>query len=148
MSSLFPENAIIKNGKLYALVNDTHSSCEFCDLAAECWQYWQGCNIQPCSCFGKDSTVFKLMPICIKREDKFTFGKFKGKFVSDVIESDPHYVKWASDNVEWFNLDSDLKDKLAKALKKVSKKRNSYMPFENCSEDGEIAGQDAFGSIF
>lgn len=147
MNTLFPENAIIRNGKLYALTDDQHGSCDFCDLASECWQYWQGENIQPCSCFGKDNVVFKLMDICIKREDKFTFGKHKGKFVSDVIESDPQYVNWALNNVEWFNLDDALRNKLSKALGKVSRKR-TYMPFENCSEDGEIAGQDAFGSIY
>lgn len=101
----------------------------------------------PCSCFGEDNAVFKLMNICIKREVKFTFGKHKDKFVSDVIESDPQYVKWALDNVEWLNLDDGLKNKLNKALCKVPQKR-TYMPFENCSEDGEIAGQDAFGSIY
>lgn len=147
MCGLFPENAIIRNSKLYALVDDPHGSCVFCDLASECWQYRQAENMQPCSCFGKDNAVFKLMDICIKREGKFTFGKHKGKFVSDVIKNDPQYVKWALDNVEWFNLDDDFKDKLSQALGKVQPKR-TYMPFENCSEDGEIAGQDVFGSIY
>lgn len=148
MSSVFPDNAIIMNGKLYAIVDNPHNSCEFCDLAKECWQSWQSVNKQPCACFGTDNTVFREMPVFIMREDKFTFGKHKGKFVSDVIESDPNYVKWALDNVEWFDLDNCLRDKLAETLKKVPNKGGIYLPFENCSEDGEIAGQDAFGSIY
>jgi hypothetical protein len=37
----------------------------------------------------------------------FTFGKYKGRRVRDIISVDPEYVSWASWNVEWFELDAE-----------------------------------------
>jgi hypothetical protein len=41
----------------------------------------------------------------------FTFGKYKGSKVDDIIWFDPLYVQWCVDNVKWFELnDSQQKD--------------------------------------
>ena len=37
----------------------------------------------------------------------FTFGKYKGSLVSDVIRKDPGYVKWCEANIYWFSLTED-----------------------------------------
>ena len=39
-----------------------------------------------------------------------TFGKYKGLKVTDVIDSNPEYIKWAFKNVPYFKLtDEELK---------------------------------------
>jgi hypothetical protein len=37
--------------------------------------------------------------------DKLTFGKYKGYTIEEVLESDPNYIEWAIDEIEWFELD-------------------------------------------
>ncbi|MCM1219655.1 MAG: hypothetical protein NC548_34680 [Lachnospiraceae bacterium] len=136
------------DGKMYELETDVHDSCEFCDLAKVCWQYWQGENAQPCICFGKDGVVFKLKQLIIKRDDKFTFGKFKGKTVLEVIETDPRYVAWAIKNVEWFDIDDELKERLKESMSKQRHSCNFSHSQSHWSEEVYLAGQDAFGSIY
>ena len=33
---------------------------------------------------------------------KFFFGKYKGKFIKDIIVSDTQYITWTMKNVNWF----------------------------------------------
>lgn len=35
-----------------------------------------------------------------------TIGKHKGETLEDVINSDPGWVRWASHEIAWFNLDN------------------------------------------
>jgi uncharacterized protein (DUF3820 family) len=42
----------------------------------------------------------------------FTFGKYKGLKVTDLIDSNPEYVKWASKNVPYFKLTNEEFKKL------------------------------------
>ncbi len=37
----------------------------------------------------------------------FTFGKFKGDELQDVIESDPEYISWVMENVPDFTLSNE-----------------------------------------
>ena len=34
----------------------------------------------------------------------FTFGKYKGRPIDDILRHDPGYVAWCIDNIEWFKL--------------------------------------------
>lgn len=38
----------------------------------------------------------------ITRDYVFTFGKHKGDKLEDMLESDPGYLDWCLDNVDWF----------------------------------------------
>jgi uncharacterized protein (DUF3820 family) len=40
-------------------------------------------------------------PDMLGYDDEFTFGKHKGKVVSDVIEQDPEYLLWLIENTAW-----------------------------------------------
>lgn len=40
----------------------------------------------------------------------FTFRKYRGKSISEVIEANPQYLKWAIENVAKFSLDEDALD--------------------------------------
>lgn len=44
----------------------------------------------------------------LKPTDAFTFGKYKGRLIKEVIEQDPSYVVWAADNVKGFNLSPQM----------------------------------------
>lgn len=42
------------------------------------------------------------------KHDVLTFGKHKGETVGEVLQTDPKYLKWAFDNVDWFNLEDEV----------------------------------------
>ena len=42
------------------------------------------------------------MKLCLK--DKIPFGKHKGKTIKEIIKSDPQYLYWVCENIEWFAL--------------------------------------------
>ena len=151
MNTMFPANGIIINGELYSLVENPYDSCQGCELCEPCWREWQGYDMRPCNYFGVENVMFVKASIPIGENSIFTFGKFKGKTISEVIDSDPRYVAWVVKNVKWFNLDDELKDKLRNKLQESINRRSCMRhnyPFTEWSEDGEIAGQDAFGSIY
>lgn len=37
----------------------------------------------------------------------FTFGKYKGEKLIDVLDTDARYVKWCLDNIPWLDADGD-----------------------------------------
>lgn len=46
----------------------------------------------------------------ITRQYVFNFGKYKGYDILEVIEDDPQYVLWCTDEIDWFDLDTELYD--------------------------------------
>src|SRR5436189_6402795 len=59
--------------------------------------------------------------------DIIKFGQYKGEdyTVADLIKKKPSYLIWLDDNVEWFNLDDDVRLKAEEAVEKELNKRNS-----------------------
>lgn len=53
--------------------------------------------------------------------DVFTFGKYKGSTVKDVIKIAPDYCIWCHNNISWFTLDEDL---LLQCEEKVERARD------------------------
>lgn len=47
---------------------------------------------------------------------KFTFGMYKGKKVSSVINSNPRYVEWCVDHVKFFKLDPKAHNRLMERI--------------------------------
>lgn len=41
---------------------------------------------------------------------KFTFGKYKGEKVKDIMEQDDQYVRWCIDSVHFFELSEEALD--------------------------------------
>ena len=33
---------------------------------------------------------------------KFFFGKYKGKYINDIIVNDTQYITWSMKNIDWF----------------------------------------------
>lgn len=51
-------------------------------------------------------------------DDELSFGKYKGKTVEEVLEEDPHYLKWAMENVASFVVDNALHDEIISACRR------------------------------
>jgi uncharacterized protein (DUF3820 family) len=50
-------------------------------------------------------------------QSKFHFGKYKDKSVKYIMESiNPFYLHWLEGNLDWLNLNEELKDKLSKPV--------------------------------
>lgn len=56
----------------------------------------------------------------------FQFGKHKGLLVTEVLEEDPQYILWASENVHGFNPTSEVLSE-ARALCDVSENEDWYL---------------------
>ena len=48
----------------------------------------------------------------LKLIDKITFGRHKGKTIKQIIEKDPQYLYWATENIPWFALSTSAQNKL------------------------------------
>jgi hypothetical protein len=49
-----------------------------------------------------------------KLDTIMTFGQYKGMTVAEVLEEDPQYLKWAYENIEWFDLEVSITDAIGK----------------------------------
>lgn len=56
---------------------------------------------------------------------KFFFGKYKGKYIKDIIVNDTQYVTWSMKNVNWFWY-NDEEVELYKQQIKTHKPKNQY----------------------
>jgi hypothetical protein len=63
-----------------------------------------------------DTRVYNL-------DDKITFGKYKGKSIHSVLHTDPSYLVWANDNIEWFKLTEGIYDE---ALSGQAEQKRQY----------------------
>lgn len=53
--------------------------------------------------------------------DIFTFGKYKGYRVDDVIEFNPKYVRWVEENVSGFSLTKEQKERMTCLIRRSFK---------------------------
>lgn len=79
--------------------------------------------------------------------ENFTFGKYKGEKVMDIIKDNPEYVRWCGQNVAWFELTVEQAKELSKQMEIiVSIHRNrvnkwidnlysEYEPYDGWGED-------------
>jgi hypothetical protein len=57
---------------------------------------------------------------------KFFFGKYKGKYIKDIIINDTQYITWSMKNISWFWYNHDEVELYKKQLKKGIKPKNQY----------------------
>lgn len=77
----------------------------------------------------------------------FTFGKYKGEKVMDIIETNPEYVLWCGRTIEWFELTVEQAKELSRQMEIITKIRNrratkwlddmysEYEPYDGWGED-------------
>jgi len=61
-----------------------------------------------------------------QKDRKFFFGKYKGKYIKDIIVSDTQYITWSMKNVSWFWYNQDEVELYKKMLSKGIKPKNQY----------------------
>lgn len=74
----------------------------------------------------------------MKTEDIFTFGKFKGKSLKEVMAEHGSYVGWCMENVKGFDIEpEELKNRFMESYKKWKeiKKKEQENPFFHCSPE-------------
>jgi len=75
--------------------------------------------------------------------ENFTFGKYKGEKVMDIIKDNPEYVHWCGQNVAWFELTVEQAKELSKQMEIVIERENArHRKWENdiYSEDEPYDG--------
>lgn len=45
-------------------------------------------------------------------DTKFDFGKYKGDTLNGILNTDPEYLKWCVDNVDWFCVEEEILDEI------------------------------------
>ncbi len=50
----------------------------------------------------------------------FTFGKYKGRSIIDVLNENPFYVEWCVNNIKWFRLDDAEQKRLNEITKAIN----------------------------
>ena len=63
------------------------------------------------------------------QDDKMTFGKYKGQLVRDVLSDNPGYLRWANENIEWFQLDEEVARLVGEALDFQDRLRKGYVSY-------------------
>ena len=57
---------------------------------------------------------------------KFFFGKYKGKYINDIIVNDTQYITWSMKNIDWFWYNHDEVELYKKQIKLGKKPKNQY----------------------
>ena len=74
---------------------------------------------------------------------KFFFGKYKGKYINDIIINDTQYITWSMKNIDWFWYNHDEVELYKRQIKLGKKPKNQYeLIMENIKqeENGNTGG--------
>ena len=67
---------------------------------------------------------------------KFFFGKYKGKYINDIIINDTQYITWSMKNIDWFWYNHDEVELYKKQIKLGKKPKNQYeLIMENIKQE-------------
>lgn len=67
---------------------------------------------------------------------KFFFGKYKGKYINDIIVNDTQYITWSMKNINWFWYNHDEVELYKKQIKLGKKPKNQYeLIMENIKQE-------------
>lgn len=66
---------------------------------------------------------------------KFFFGKYKGKFIKDIIVSDTQYITWSMKNVNWFWYNNEEVDLYKRQIKNHKPKTQYEIVMEDIKKD-------------
>lgn len=70
---------------------------------------------------------------------KFFFGKYKGKYIKDIIINDTQYITWSMKNISWFWYNQEEVDLYKKQIKKGIKQKTQYdLVMESIKREEEI----------
>jgi len=67
---------------------------------------------------------------------KFFFGKYKGKYINDIIINDTQYITWSMKNIDWFWYNHDEVELYKQQIKLGKKPKNQYeLIMENIKQE-------------
>ena len=67
---------------------------------------------------------------------KFFFGKYKGKYINDIIVNDTQYITWSMKNIDLFWYNHDEVELYKKQIKLGKKPKNQYeLIMENIKQE-------------
>ena len=67
---------------------------------------------------------------------KFFFGKYKGKYINDIIVNDTQYITWSMKHIDWFWYNHDEVELYKKQIKLGKKPKNQYeLIMENIKQE-------------
>lgn len=67
---------------------------------------------------------------------KFFFGKYKGKYINDIIVNDTQYITWSMKNIDWFWYNHDEVELYKQQIKLGKKPKNQYeLIMENIKQE-------------
>jgi hypothetical protein len=68
----------------------------------------------------------EIIKIKIGHDYVFTFGKYKGQSISQVLKKECAYIIWCSKKFDWFELERDVKIDVIFNI--ISEKPSRYVP--------------------
>lgn len=60
------------------------------------------------------------------RGRKFFFGKYKGRYIKDIIMNDTQYITWSMKNISWFWYNKEEVELYKKQIRNGYKPKNQY----------------------
>ena len=67
---------------------------------------------------------------------KFFFGKYKGKYINDIIVNDTQYITWSMKNIDMLKYNQDEVELYKKQIKHGKKPKNQYeLIMENIKQE-------------
>lgn len=57
---------------------------------------------------------------------RFFFGKYKGRYIKDIIVSDTQYITWSMKNVDWFWYNHDEVELYKQQIRLNARPKNQY----------------------
>lgn len=75
----------------------------------------------------------------------FTFGKYKGLSVNEILDDDPSYLVWANKEVQWFKLKKEVYDLvLERATEELERKMQYQSRHHNYSSYWDDIEEDIY----
>ena len=75
-----------------------------------------GCKMNPLDILNNQKPMEEKI---LHRDDRLSFGKYRGRFICDVLDSDPEYLEWVIDNTTHV-FDDELKGEIFAAASAVT----------------------------
>lgn len=71
---------------------------------------------------------------------RFFFGKYKGRYIKDIIVNDTQYITWSMKNIDWFWYNHDEVELYKQQIRLNARPKNQYelvMETLRQEEDGD-----------
>lgn len=84
-------------------------------------------------------------------DSMLTFGKYKGQRVSDILERDPDYIAWCTENISWFRFRPQkmmTKEGILIQSEEVYERYLQKLQLEEAQHDFEPEEEDDYGLGF